>query len=86
MSLVKLIMSLLVKKFFAFYNSLPLLSVLSGENPAAPSYLFKIHFSNILLSKGFFPSYFLIKALYVFRFSSIHATCFAHLKLLNLIT
>ena len=48
-------------------------------------YLFKVH-SNIVLPKGLFPVGLPVKILKALLYSSILATCPAHLNLIDLIT
>jgi hypothetical protein len=80
-----------LKIHYCIHKSPSLIPFLSQINPVhkVPSYLSKIH-SNITfhqgLPSGLFPSSFQTKILHVFLLSPIHATCPAHLILLDLIT
>jgi len=86
-------LSLSQKVYYCVCKSPPLVPILSQMNPVHtfPFYFSKIH-SDIIdnlclcLPGGLFPSGFLIKILYEFFVSHMHATCPIDLILLNLIT
>jgi hypothetical protein len=75
------------------HKSLPPVPILSQMNPfhTLTPYFSKIQFNVVLLSmprspSGLFPSGFQTEIVYVFEIAPMHAACFAHLILLDLIT
>jgi hypothetical protein len=74
------------------HTSPPLVSVQSQINPvhilhpvALRSILILPDHLHLGLPNGLFPSCFSTETLYVFRFVTMHATCLAHLILLDMI-